>query len=161
LDGTFVAATAPGLDFRSLDTDNDNALFAKVSGEGFYSITSDGVASFLFNLPGADDNSSAAFSGDDTEIYTRLNSTVRRYSATTGTFLDSFALNGMAGAELASPNNVQFDTNHAGRLFTYADGVVSEWDLGGNRIGACTVPITTPADSNTVWSFAVGGDGYV
>ena len=160
-DGTFDASFAPGIDFRSIDTANNQDLYAKSYLSGFYSITAGGVATHLFDLPVPDAQSSAVFSADDTELYVRSAGTVRRHSAATGAYLGEFTLNGMSGGELAYPANVQIDTNRSGRLLTYADGVVSEWDLAGNRIGTSTIPIATPSDFDTTFSFAVDGDGLV
>ncbi len=160
-DGTFDAGFASGIDFRSIDTANNQDLYAKGYPSGFYSITAGGVATYLFDLPGADAQSSAVFSADDTELYALSAGTVRRHSAATGAYLGQFTLNGVSGGELAYPANVQIDTDRSGRLVTYADGVVSEWDLAGNRIGTCTIPIATPSDFDTTFSFAVDGDGLV
>jgi len=57
-------------------------------------------ATYLFALPGVDGQASAALNGDDTELYVRSGSTVRRHSAATGAYLGEFTLNGMSAASL-------------------------------------------------------------
>ena len=125
------------------------------------SLTIDGVATFLYLLPGANSQSSAGFNADDTEIYTRDGTTLRRFNAEDGSYLGSIGFQGMSAEELEFPAEFQMETNLDGRIFTYAVGVVSEWDLNGVRIGTCTIPIDTPDGFETTWSFAVGGDDQI
>ncbi len=161
-DGTTNAVYSPGVDFRSLYSNNAGNLFAKEFGSGaVYSISNVGVATLLYNLNDPEAQSSASLNGPDTELYTMSNGTVRRYNAANGAFLGSFNLIGFGGAELGFPDYVQMETNGSGRILTYSDGNVSEWDLAGNRIGTCVIPISTPDDFNTEWSFGVGSDDLV
>jgi len=162
LDGTLDLTFASGIDFRSLYTDNGGQLFAKAFGSGnVYSLTTGGVATPLYNLSDPNSQSSASLNGDDTELYTRDGNQLRRYNAANGLFLGSFTLIGMTAGELGFPDFVQMETNDAGRIFTYSGGVVSEWDLGGNRIGTSTIPIATPSMFNTEWSFGVASDDLI
>jgi hypothetical protein len=166
LDGTVDHYYASGVDFRALFTNNNRELFAK----GFIwydippqvcSLTIDGEPSFLYMLVGANSQSSAGFNADDTEVYTRDGTTLRRFNAEDGAYLGSITFQGMSAEELEFPAEFQMETNLDGRIFTYAVGVVSEWDLNGVRIGSCTIPIDTPDGFETIWSFAVGGDDRI
>jgi hypothetical protein len=166
LDGTVDHIYESGIDFRTLFTNNNGELFAK----GFvwydqpaqiFSLTIDGEPTFLFTLNVGHSHASAGFNADDTEIYTRDGTTMRRFSAADGSYLGLFTLQGMSAQELEFPADFQMETNPAGRIFTYAVGVVSEWNLDGQRIGTCTIPIDTPDGFETTWSFAVGGDSRV
>jgi hypothetical protein len=165
-DGSMDHIYASGIDFRTLFTNNNRELFAK----GFvwydqpaqvFSLSIDGEATFLYTLNLGHAHASAGFNADDTEIYTRDGTTMRRFDAADGSYLGSFTLDGMSAEELEFPADFQMETNLAGRIFTYAVGVVSEWDLDGQRIGTCTIPIDTPDGFETTWSFAVGGDDRV
>jgi hypothetical protein len=165
-DGTMDHYYASGVDFRGLFTNSDRELFAN----GFiwydvppqvYSLTIDGEPTFLCTLSGAHAHSSAGFNADDTELYTREGATLRRFHAEDGAYLGSIAFQGMSAEELEFPADFQMETNLDGRIFTYAVGVVSEWDLNGVRIGTCTIPIDTPDGFETTWSFAVGGDDRI
>jgi hypothetical protein len=149
-----------------LFTNNDRELFAK----GFiwydqpaqiFSLTIDGEPTFLYYLNVGHSHASAGFNADDTEIYTRDGGTIHRFDAADGAHLGSFALQGLTAPELEFPADFQMETNLAGRIFTYAVGVVSEWNLSGQRIGQCTIPIDTPDGFETTWSFAVGGDDRI
>lgn len=159
LDQTF----ATGIDFRSIFTDNSGNLFAKEYGTGnIYSLTQNGTPTFLYTLNDPQAQSSASFNADDTELYTRDGSTIRRYDSSTGLFIGSFELQGLAGDELAFPAFVQMETSRSGRILTYAAGIVSEWDSQGNRIGTSNIPISgDPSGFDTTWSFSVGGDDYI
>lgn len=161
LDGTADGTFVPGIDFRSLYVSNGGQLYAKEYCGDVYSISQSGTATFLFTLPDPDCQSSASFNADDTELYVMSAPTLYRFDAANGAPLGSFTLTGMGGNELNYPQLVQMETNAGGRIVTFADGIVSEWDLAGNRIGQCTVGISTPADFNTNWSFGVGNDDYV
>jgi hypothetical protein len=149
------------LDFRTLFVSDGGQLYGKLYCGGIYSISQSGVPTFLFNLSDPDCQSSASLNGDDSELYVYAAPTVYRVDATNGNALGSFTLSGLGGNELNYPQNVQMETNAAGQIVTFADGIVSEWDLAGNRIGQCTVPIGTPGGFNTNWSFGVGNDNYV
>lgn len=163
LNGTLDITADLGIDFRSLVTDNIGNLFAKEYGipGNFYSITSDGVPTLLFAIADSNYQTSAAFNGDDSELYTMTVGTINRYDSATGAALGNFSLVGMTAGELSYPDNIQMETTPSGRILTYSDGIVSEWDLGGNRIGQCSVPIATPTDFHTEFSFGVGGTGMV
>ena len=162
LDGTADLTFASGIDFRSIFTDNSGNLFAKEYGQGnVYSLTSGGMATFLFTLNDPQPQTSADFNGDDSELYTRSGALIRRYNSANGSFIGSFTLQGMGPNEDDFPEFVQMETNLAGRIFTYADGIVSEWDLAGIRIGTSTIPIDTPSSFLTTWSFGVGGDDRI
>lgn len=163
LDGTLDQTFAPGIDFRSIFTDNSGNLYAKEFGTGsIYSMTQNGVPTFLYTLNDPQSQSSASFNADDTELYTRDGSTIRRYDSGTGAFLGSFELMGLIGDELETPAAWQMETSRSGRIFTYAAGLVSEWDTNGNRIGTANIPISgDPGGFNTTWSFAVGGDDNI
>lgn len=161
-DGTVDLSFATGIDFRSLYADNFGQLFAKAFGSGnVYSLTQSGIPTLLYTLSDPDPQSSASLNADDTQLYTRSGSTIRRYDAGSGGFLGQFTLIGMTPAELGFPDRIQMETNDAGRIFTYSNGVVSEWDLSGARIGTSTIPIATPTAFNTEWSFSVGNDNVV
>ena len=150
------------LDFRSLFVSNGGQLYGKMFCGDVYSISQSGVPTYMFNLAGdLDCQSSGSFSADDTEIYTMAAPTITRFNAANGSLLGSFTLNGMNGNEFNYPASIQMETNADGRILTFADGVVSEWDLGGTRIGQCTVPIAprsvstraSPSGSaTTTWS---------
>ena len=166
LDGTMDHYHASGVDFRGLFTNSNRELFAN----GFvwydlppqvYSVTIAGEPTFLYTLSGAHAHSSAGFNADDTEVYTRDGTTLRRFNAEDGAYLGSITFQGMGAEELEFPADFQMETNLDGRIFTYAVGVVSEWDLNGVRIGSCTIPIDTPDGFETTWSFAVGGDDRI
>ncbi len=166
LDGTIDHYYASGVDFTTLFTSNERALFA----QGFfwydlpapiYSLTIDGEATYLYSLGVGHPFAAAAFNADDSEIYTREDNMIRRFDAADGSYLGNFTLRGMLPDELEFPAEFQMGTNLAGRIFTYAVGVVSEWDLDGERIGTCTIPIDTPDGFETTWSFAIGGDDRV
>lgn len=163
LDGTLDQTFAPGIDFRSIFTDNSGNLFAKEWGTGnVYSMSQDGMPTFLYTLNDPQAQSSASFNADDTELYTRDGSTIRRYNSSTGMFLGSFELMGLIGDELSTPAAWQMETSRSGRIFTYAAGIVSEWDTKGNRIGTSNIPITgDPSGFDTTFSFAVGGDDNI
>jgi hypothetical protein len=166
LDGTMDHYYASGVDFRGLFTNNERQLFAK----GFiwydlppqvYSLTMDGEATFLYTLIGAHAHASAGFNVDDSEIYTRDGATLRRFDAEDGSYIGNISFQGMTADELDFPAEFQMETSLDGRIFTYAVGAVSEWDLNGIRIGTCTIPIDTPDGFETTWSFAVGGDDRI
>jgi hypothetical protein len=151
-----------GLDFRSLFVSNGGQLYGKMYCGDVYSISQSGVPTYMFNLGGDPDcQSSGSFNADDTEIYTMAAPTITRFNAANGSMLGSFTLNGMNGNEFNYPASIQMETNADGRILTFADGVVSEWDLGGNRVGQCTVPIGSPFGFNTSFSFGVGNDNMV
>ncbi len=161
LNGTPDALFVPGIDFRSVYVSNGGQLYAKEYCGNVYSLTQNGVKTFLFTLPDPDCQSSASFNADDTELYTMSAPILYRYNAANGSPIGSVTLNGMGGNELNYPESIQMETNGTGRILTFADGVVSEWDLSGNRVGQCTVPIATPNDFNTNFSFGVGNDNFV
>jgi hypothetical protein len=161
-DGSPDQSFAPNIDFRSLYVDNSGQLYAKEFGIGaIFSISQTGVPTFLYDLNDPEAQSAASLNGDDTELYTMSAPTLRRYNAANGAFIGSVNLSGMAGDELAFPQAWQMETNGAGRILTFANGVVSEWDLSGTRIGQCTVPVGTPTGFDTNWSFGVGSDDLV
>ncbi|MCP3917719.1 MAG: hypothetical protein GY711_19420 [bacterium] len=164
-DGTLDAALPSGFDARSIFTDSSGALFGKAYGGNVYSIDPNGVATLLFDLPEGNPQASASFNADDTELYTlSTNGILRRYDATTGAALSSTPLLGWGvtvPSETGHPDAHQLETTPTGRILTYSDGIVSEWDLAGNRIGTCSVPIATASDFDTVWSFSVADPGFV
>ena len=162
--GTLSATFAPGIDFRSIFTNNSGVLFAKEwggHGHRIYSLTVGGAKTFLFSLSGAVLNSQAPadFNADDTELITMSKGTVNRYNATTGVFIGSFTLSGMTAAELSFPDSIQMETNLAGRIFTYSNGTVSEWNSSGARIGTSALPFGS--NFFTDWSFGVSSDNLV
>jgi hypothetical protein len=161
LDGTADGTFVPGIDFRSIYVSNGGQLYAKEYCGNVYSVSQSGTATYLFTLADPDCQSSVSFSADDSELYAMVAPTLYRFNAANGAPLGSFTLTGMGGNELAYPQLVQMETNATGRIITYSDGVASEWDLAGNRVGQCTVGIATPADFNTNFSFGVGNDDYV
>lgn len=150
------------LDFRSLFVSNGGQLYGKMYCGDVWAISQSGVPTYMFNLAGDPDcQSSGSFNADDTEIYTMAAPTISRFNAANGAYLGNFTLNGMNGNEFNYPASIQMETNADGRILTFADGVVSEWDLGGNRIGQCTVPVSTPTGFNTIFSFGIGNDNMV
>jgi hypothetical protein len=166
LDGTVDHIYASDVDFTTLFTNNDRELFAEGSfwydqPAPIYSLTIDGEATYLYSLTVGHPFASVGFNGDDSEIYTREDDIIRRFDPADGSYLGYFTLRGLSAEELEFPAEYQMETNLAGRIFTYAAGVVSEWNLDGERIGTCTIPIDTPDGFETTWSFAVGGDDRI
>jgi hypothetical protein len=165
-DGTMDHIHVSGVDFRALFTNNSHELFA-VAFVSFgdqaqiYSVTTDGDPTYLYHLLVGDPQASAGFNADDTEVYTRDGDRILRFSAEDGSYLEDITLRGLSADELEFPAKFQMETNLAGRIFTYAVGLVSEWSVQGERIGTCTIPIDTPDAFETTWSFAVGGDDRV
>jgi hypothetical protein len=161
LDGTIANTYYPQIDFRSLFATNGGQLYAKEFCGNVYTISQSGVAALQYTIADPDCQSSASFNADDSELYAFAAPNIHRFNAANGSPLGSFMLNGMGGGEFDYPDNNQMETTADGRILTWSNGVVSEWDLGGNRVGQCTIPVATPQDFNTEFSFGVGNDGLV
>ncbi|MDM7914476.1 MAG: hypothetical protein ACE15D_00990 [Candidatus Eisenbacteria bacterium] len=161
VDGTLLNTYYPQIDFRSLYASNGGQLYAKEFCGNVYSISQSGVATLLYGISDPDCQSAASLNGDDTELYVFAAPTLYRFDAANGSPIGNVPLIGMGGGETDYPDNVQMETTADGRILTCSNGVVSEWDLAGNRIGQCNVPIGSPGDFNTDFSFGVGLDGLV
>ncbi len=152
-----------GIDFRSLFVDNGGQLYACSYTGGIYSLTQNGVPTLMFDLSEPDSQGSASFNADDSELLMLANGSVYRFNAANGAAMGNFALvgYGSVGSETNYPDNIQMETNGTGRILTYTGGIVSEWDYAGNRVGQCTIPLSTPNDFDTIFSFGVGNDNLV
>lgn len=163
LAGNFLAVYNAGIDYRSLFASASGQLYAKEYAGGIFMLSQSGSPTYLFTLSDPDAQSSAGFSADESEIYTLANGNIYRYDANSGAALGSFGLSGWGsfGSETSYPDNCQMETNSEGRIFTYTSGVVSEWDLSGNRVGQCNIALGDPYHFDTIFSFAVGNDNLI
>ena len=162
LDGTFSANFDPAIDFRSIYVSNSGQLYAKSFCGNVYSITQSGVSTLLYAIADFDCQSAGSLNGDDSELLTMSNGTVYRYNAANGASLGSFGLIGYGvGSEFNYPDNVQMETNETGRILTFSNSTISEWDYAGNRIGQCSVALDTPNGFDTIFSFGVGNDNLI
>ena len=161
-DGSVNQIYAPGIDFRCLYIGAGNQLYAKEFCGATYAISQNGVPTPICAVSDPDCQSKGGLSAGYSSLYLRSSSTVYEFNAANCASQGSFALSGMNINENNYPEMIQLAVAPGGRLLTFADGVVSEWPVGGgSRIGTCNLAINSPTDFDTNFSFGVGADNRV
>ena len=141
--GVFVAAYAPGIDFRSLFTDAGGILYAR----GFSSLnilrqTTPGVFVTNVVLTGAvlASQASVVLNGNGDE-YLALNSGVVSRWSTNGSFLGTVTLVGFGAVagENSSPQNTRLAVAGQNWLTYHTDRTLSVWSTDGQRVATTTL----------------------
>ncbi len=145
-DGTVNAVFASGIDFRSVFTLGDGS--ATVYARGFNSSTlrvmgAPGVFTNDVVLATAEpnlDEQSAVVWNDDTDEFVALTLGVVLRWSSDGSFVGITTLQGLGDepAELEFPSNRSLGWAD-GCYLTYADGVLSSWDVAGQRVDTATL----------------------
>lgn len=171
-DGAVLMTYAPDFDFRSVFTQGDGGetIFAREFAQSTLStMTSPGAFATDVTLAPAEPalgSQAAVVWNDDADEFVALSqAVVLRWSAD-GTFIGITELEGLGDAvpaELEYPSNRSLAWGQ-GCYLTYADGIVSSWDVQGQRVDTATLedePATL--DSEFSLSYANGrifvGDG--
>lgn len=161
INGTNTGTYQPGIDFRSVFTDQDSApVYARgYSSRQIRRQSSPGSFTNDISLSGGsiDSQSAVVFSADGTEFLARKDAAVERWNRS-GTYLGAITLSGYGS--VGSETDYPQDRNLAiagDYILTYVSGTLSAWDQSGTRVGTTTlVSGGSTFDSNFSMSFANG-----
>ena len=162
-DGSLDALFAPGIDVRSIFTQGDgtgpiyvrafNSSTLRV--QGMPGVFADDVMLAVAD-PVLATGSSVAWDDDLDEFISTTSGVVQRWAAD-GSFTGVTTLVGYG--DLSGEGEFPVDLRVAwaqGCYLTYADGVVSSWDVGGERVDTVTVAITQGDLADVSFSYANG-----
>jgi M6 family metalloprotease-like protein len=155
--GGFLAAFAPGIDFRSLFTDAGGRLYAReYSSANILRQTTPGTFVTHVTLSGGslDDNAAVVLNGNANEYIAMTNGVVLRWS-TNGSFLGTVTLSGFGTApgENDFPQNVRLAAVGNSWLTYNLNRVLSIWNQSGSRI-ATTVLQNAGTGFDSAFSFS-------
>lgn len=149
--GVNTGTYAPGLDFRSVFTDNSgNVLARQYANNTIYKMSSPGVFSSMLTLAGSMDAQSSVDMNDAGQYVANSNGTMNVWDAT-GNLLSTFSLSGLTGG-YPSTRGVAAAGNY---LLTYDSGILSAWNYSGTLLDTTVLNGGGASfDSNFSLSFA-------
>lgn len=134
--GNATSTYSPGIDFRSVFTDDSGNVYARgYASSTIYQQSSPGVFNSYSTLSGGIlDSQSSVVMNEDGEFVAMINGVVSIWDAT-GNFSLSFSLDGYTGGY---PQNrgIAVADNY---LFTYFDQTLTAWDYSGNLLDQTTL----------------------
>lgn len=150
--GDLISTFSPGIDFRSVFTDNSGNVFARgYASANIYQLTAPGVFSNYLSLSGGslDAQSSVVFNKNN-EFVAMENGNVNVWNAS-GNLTSSFTLTGYSGTYPQNRGIISVGDF----LVTYKDQLLSAWDYSGNLVDqAALVGAGTSFDSYFSLSYA-------
>lgn len=142
--GTPTATFTPGIDFRSITTDPAGNTFIRAAGsQAFQGQPAPGAFALELSVTGAflNPNAKLLLGPDGTTLHSLMFGAVFHYDADTGVNTGFTALTGFGdlNSEADNPQNETLAIADDGTFLTYSNGVLSAWDVLGDRVGTTTL----------------------